>query len=75
MSGCHFLLQGIFLTQVLDPGLLICRQIHFGLSHLENLENTLEVINSRIIETEKWICDLEDRIVDMTAEKQVTEKE
>ena len=25
--GCHFLLQGIFLTQVLNPGLLHCRQI------------------------------------------------
>ena len=25
--GCHFLLQGIFLTQELNPGLLHCRQI------------------------------------------------
>ena len=24
--GCHFLLQGIFLTQGLNPGLLHCRQ-------------------------------------------------
>ena len=29
--GCHFLLQGIFLTQELNPGLLHCRQM---LSHL-----------------------------------------
>ena len=27
--GCHFLLQGIFLTQGLNPSLLYCRQIHF----------------------------------------------
>ena len=25
--GCHFLLQGIFPTQGLNPGLLHCRQI------------------------------------------------
>ena len=25
--GCHFLLQGIFLTQGSNPGLLHCRQI------------------------------------------------
>ena len=27
------ILQGIFLTQGLDPGLLHCRQILYGLSH------------------------------------------
>ena len=31
--GCHFLLQGIFLTQGLDLGLLHCRQILYHLSH------------------------------------------
>ena len=31
--GCHSLLQGIFLTQGLNPGLLHCRQILKGLSH------------------------------------------
>ena len=31
--GCHFLLQGIFLTQGLNPGLLHCRQILHCLSH------------------------------------------
>ena len=31
--GCHFLLQGIFLTQGLNPGLLHCRQILYHLSH------------------------------------------
>ena len=31
--GCHFLLQGIFLTQELNPGLLHCRQILHQLSY------------------------------------------
>ena len=31
--GCHFLLQGIFPTQKLNPGLLRCRQILYHLSH------------------------------------------
>ena len=32
--GCHALLQGIFPTQGSNPGLLHCRQILYGLSHL-----------------------------------------
>ena len=32
--GCHFLLQGIFLTQESNPGLLHCRQILYLLSSL-----------------------------------------
>ena len=31
--GCHALLQGIFLTQGSNPGLLHCRQILYHLSH------------------------------------------
>ena len=31
--GCLSLLQGIFLTQALNPGLLHCRQILYHLSH------------------------------------------
>ena len=31
--GCHFLLQGIFLTQESNPGLQHCRQILYRLSH------------------------------------------
>ena len=34
--GCHFLLQGIFLTQGLNLGLLHCRQTLYCLSHQEN---------------------------------------
>ena len=30
--GCHFLLQGFFLTQESNPGLLHCRQILYQLS-------------------------------------------
>ena len=31
--GCHSLLQGIFLTQDLNPGLLHCRQILYHLRY------------------------------------------
>ena len=31
--GCHFLLQGIFLTQELNVGLLRCRQILYQLRY------------------------------------------
>ena len=31
--GCHFLLQGLFLMQGLNPGLLHCRQTLYPLSH------------------------------------------
>ena len=38
------------------------------------MSNTLEGINSRIIEAEEWINDLEDRIVEIIATKQNIEK-
>ena len=38
------------------------------------MNNTSEGINSRITEVEKWISDLEDRMVEITATKQNTEK-
>ena len=34
------------------------------------MNNTLEGINSRITEAEEWINELEDRIVEITAEEQ-----
>ena len=34
--GCHFLLQGIFPTQGLNPGLLHCRQTLYSLSYQGN---------------------------------------
>ena len=36
--------------------------------------NILEEINSRIIEAEEWIGELEDRIVEITTEEQNKEK-
>ena len=41
--GCHFLLEGIFLTQGSNPGLLYCRQTLYPLSYQgrQNLENGL----------------------------------
>ena len=35
--GCHFLLQGIFPTQGLNPGLPHCRQTLYRLSHQGSL--------------------------------------
>ena len=39
--GCHFLLQGIFPTQDLNPSFLHCRWILYPLIHLRNLQNEL----------------------------------
>ena len=38
------------------------------------MKNTLEKINSRIIEAEERISELEDRMVEITAKKQNEEK-
>ena len=38
------------------------------------MKNTLEGINSRITETEEWIRDLKDRMVEITAMEQNKEK-
>ena len=46
--GCHFLLQGIFLTQGLNPGLLHCRQIVYHLSHREALSFLLLLLLSHL---------------------------
>ena len=42
--GCHFLLQGIFVTQESNLGLLYCRQILYCLSH-QGFQVSLEVKN------------------------------
>jgi len=39
--GCHALLQGIFPTQGLNPGLSHCRQILYHLSHQGSPTNNL----------------------------------
>ena len=38
--GCHSLLQGIFLTQGLNAGLLHCKQILYHLSHQGSSKGT-----------------------------------
>ena len=37
---------------------------------ITKIKNTLEGNNSRIIESEEWISELEDRMVEITAEEQ-----
>ena len=41
---------------------------------INEIKNTLEVINSRITEEEEWISDLEDKIVEITTTEQINEK-
>ena len=38
------------------------------------MKNTLEGINNRITEAEEWISELEDKMVEITAEEQNKEK-
>ena len=42
-------------------------------NRIAEIKNTLQGTNSRVTETE-WISELEDRMVEMTAEKQKKEK-
>ena len=37
-------------------------------------KNTLEEINNRITEAKEWISELEDKMVEITAEEQIKEK-
>ena len=46
--GCHFLLQGIFLTQGSNPGLLHCRKILYHLSYMQILSSTHQNNNDNI---------------------------
>ena len=41
---------------------------------INEIKNTLEGINSRITEAEKWISDLKDKIVEITTSEQNKEK-
>jgi len=49
--GCYALLQGIFPTQGLNPGLPHCRQILYRLSHqgspMMRVKKTREIIDSK----------------------------
>ena len=42
--GCHFLLQGVFLTQGSNSGLQHCRQMLYPLSHMNPLYNTFSSV-------------------------------
>ena len=54
--GCHSLLQGIFLTQRLNLGLLHCRQILYCLSHQGSLPLKAEILsgNGGSVAFETW---------------------
>ena len=51
--GCHFLLQGIFLTHGSNQGLLHCVKILYHLSHQANLKCYLSSFNS-LVNFLKW---------------------
>ena len=50
--GCHSLLQGIFLTQGSNPGLLHCRHILYRLSH-QGSPTLAEVLGKAVWSTEQ----------------------
>ena len=47
--GCHSLLQGIILTQRLNPSLLYCRQILYHLSHQGSLKQLFIISLSSMV--------------------------
>ena len=53
--GCHFLLQGIFLTQELNLGLLHCRQILYQLSYQGSPQSAYRII---FVELSEWTAAL-----------------
>ena len=53
--GCHPFLQGIFLTQELNQGLLHCRQIVYWLSHQESPKEWLLELKRRESKAEKHL--------------------
>ena len=48
---CHFLLQGIFLTQESNPGLLHCRQMLYHLSHYFKMHPTWDFPGGPVAKT------------------------
>ena len=48
LVGCHFLLQGIFLTQGSNLGFPYCRQILYHLSHRDTYQHIIQKI--------KYLC-------------------
>ena len=59
--GCHFLLQGIFLTQGSNPGLLHCRQTLYPLSHQGSLISSYLMQRADSLEKTLMLGKIEDR--------------
>ena len=55
--GCHFLLQGIFPTLVLNQGLLHCRQTLYRLSHENRDKRKNEEADPKANTTPRYGCD------------------
>ena len=73
--GCHFLLQGIVLTQGLNPGLLHCRQTLYYLSYqgspnITGIQVYAPTSNAEEAEVEQLYEDLQD-LLELIPEKDV----
>ena len=55
--GCHFLLQGIFPAQGLNPGLLYCRQILYHQNHQQSLNIKVSVQLRSVAQSCLTLCD------------------
>ena len=47
--GCHFLLQGIFLTEGMNPGLQHCRQTLYHLSHQGSMHRIRHILMTPLV--------------------------
>ena len=54
--GCHALLQGIFPTQVSNPGLPHCRQILYQLSHKGSVYKPYSIFVSGLLGFQSEYC-------------------
>ena len=52
--GCHFLLQGIFMTQGSNPGLPHCKQMLYPLSH-QGRHNQTQLLFTTLSSCQHWI--------------------
>ena len=57
-------------THQASPSMGFSRQEYWSGVPLPSPKNALEEINSRITEAEEWISELEDRMMEITAEEQ-----
>ena len=68
--GCHFLLQGIFLTQGSSLRLLHCRQVLYHLSHQGSLgDHTYIYYKAQLLHTLKLCCFVSDEGSSFTMER------